>query len=226
MVVLAWIGIALASVLALVLLVVVGALASRLDVEGRVGPEGFGGRGRLGVVGVEIDSVADRIVVRLFGARVYRGSMSETGTDAAGDERPSRRRRTPRRRERPRLSLGSYRRLIRAGLRELRSTMRHLQLRHLRVHAVVASDDPALTGELFGLGCALVAWIDAAWPRAEMSLDVDFTRTRPNGSAEVAMSVRPIRLVPGGIRLAWSYWTERRGSRRRASGAPRVASTG
>lgn len=233
MIVFAWIGIALASVLALLLLIVVGALASRLDVEGRIRPEGFSGRGRLGIVAVEADATTDLLVVRLFGLRVYRGTMSDSdasGKDATqhdDDEVPTAdAKRSRDRRARPRLPVGSYRRLARTGLRELRTMARHLHVRHLRVDAVVATDDPALTGELYGVGCAIVAWIHGVWPRAELSLDVDFTRTRPSGAAELAASVRPIRLIPGGIRLAWSYWSERRWSRRRASGAPRAASTG
>jgi hypothetical protein len=46
-------------------------------------------------------------------------------------------------------------------------------------------------------------------------LGVDFMATVPSGEAELALRLRPVRLLPGVARVGWAYWRERRRSRRR-----------
>jgi len=116
----------------------------------------------------------------------------------------------------PRLSLASWRVLIRTGLREARRMLRAIRVERLRLDAVVASDDPALTGELFGYGSAVVSAARARWPEAQLRLGVDFERAWPRGCAELAVRVRPIRLVGSAARVAWVFRRERRRSARAA----------
>jgi hypothetical protein len=89
-----------------------------------------------------------------------------------------------------------------------------VHLDRLRLAAVIASDDPALTGELFGYGCALTSAIRGRWPDARADLGVDFVSTRPRGSAELALRLRPIRVTGPAVRLGWAYLRERRRARR------------
>jgi uncharacterized membrane protein len=117
---------------------------------------------------------------------------------------------------RGRLSTASYRRLTRTGARELGRMRRHLHVHRLRLEAVVASEDPVLTGEVYGVGCAALGAIRGIWPHADVRLDTDFVATEPSGAAEAALRLRPVRLVPSLARVGWAYWRERRRSRRRA----------
>lgn len=215
MTVLVWIATALGAVLALVLVVVIGALVSLLRFEGRWAPGDLSGRARWGVIGVEVGGAADRLVVRVLGLRVARTSMKRDGTDEVSKVEPKPKRRRQRDAE-VRLSMSSYRRLGRTGWRELRRAARHLHVERLRVEATVASDDPAWTGEVYGFGCAALGAIRGWWPHADLHLAADFVGTAPRGAGEFALSVRPVRLVPGAARVGWRYWWERRRSRRRA----------
>lgn len=231
MIVFVWLAWLLAGILLLALLFVVGALVSQIAIEGRIEPGAAVARGRWGVVGLRIDTPEDRLDVRLLGVRIVRRPLSklagsaseeddadavvdEVATDGEGEEAKKRKRAGSRR-----LSLASYRRLGRMGVRELRRTAGHVHVDRLQVEAVVASDDPAWTGELYGAGCAVVAAVRSVWPRAEVRLTPDFVATSPSGSVEGTVRLRPVRFLPGALRVAWSYWSERRRSRRRASGA-------
>ncbi len=219
MTVLVWILTTLAVLVALVCVIVVGALLSWLHVEGRYAEAGGSGRGRWGMLDVEVDGPSDRLVVRLLGWRIVRRSLRGDAAGAAADhasgasEKPKEERH---RRGGERLSIASYRRLARTGWRELRRSLRHLHVDRLRLEAVVASDDPALTGEVYGFGCAVLGAVRGWWPEADLHLSADFTSTQPRGAGELAIGLRPVRLVPGAVRVGWSYWQERRRSGRRA----------
>jgi hypothetical protein len=209
-----WILIAIGVVIALALAIVVGALVSAIRLEGRADARGAAGRGRWGVIGFAIDTVERVVVIRLLGIRIVRASLG--GSEQGDDEKPPRRAPRPRREHRVRLSLAAYRRLARTALRELRRMARHLHVDRLRLDAVVASPDPSLTGEAFGMGSALVGVIRSIWPSADVRLGVDFTSTTPRGAAELAVWFRPVRFVPGAARVGWAVWRERRRSRRAA----------
>ena len=227
--VLAWIasalGIAILALLGLVVLGIVGALVSTLHVDARLDTAGPTGRIRWGVARVDLDAPADRVDVRLVGLRVARRSLSRGRRPERADEDSSRTaggagsKDERRGRRRARLPVASYRRLARTAIREVRGMARHLHVERLSLDLTLASDDPAWTGEAYGLACAVAAWVRARWPHADLRLSADFTASRPYGAAELAASVRPVRLIPGVARVALRYWTERRRSRRRASGA-------
>lgn len=210
--ILAWSVAVVGGVVALVAAVVVFALVSLLRVEGRVAPEGAFARGRWGVFGFEVDAAADRFVLRLLGLRVVRTSLRRDAqakaTKTPDPEEPQR--------ERRRLSIAAYRRLARQGWRELRRMRRIVHVDRLRLEAVVASDDPAWTGEAYGIGCAVLGVVRSWWPHADVHVAADFVATEPRGAGELALRVRPMRLVPSVARVGWAYWRERRLTRRRA----------
>jgi len=190
---------------------------SVIRVEGRVGTEGASGRGRWGLIGVDAEAGEGHAVIRLLGLRIARRPLRQGASEPAeeeGDEPEERERR--RKPDRPRLPIAAYRRLARVAWREARRMLRHLHVDRLRLDAVVASDDPAWTGEAFGFSCVVAEAIRAAWPQAEVRLGVDFTATQPSGAAELALRLRPVRLLPGVARVGWAYWRERRRSRSRA----------
>ncbi len=225
-----WVLGAIGLLVVLAAAVVVGALVSVIRVEGRAGPDGVSGRGRWGVLGVEADASEAHAVIRLLGFRIARRPLKRGASDVSEGvettKEPEERERQ-RKAGRTRLSLASTRRLARTAWREGRQMLRHLHVDRLRLHAVIASDDPAWTGEAFGLGCVVADAIRAAWPLADVRLGVDFTTAEPSGSAELALRLRPIRLVPGAARVGWAVWRERRRSRhaRRAHVARRTRGT-
>ena len=221
MTVLLWIAASLGIVLLLLVAIVAGALVSLIRVEGRVGSEGASGRGRWGMLGFEVDAAADRFVLRLLGVRIVRtglrrGARTTPKDGDAAREAKGKAGARRRRRGRDGLPIASYRRLARTGVREGRRMLRHLHVDRLRLEAVVASEDPALTGEVYGYGCAALGAIRGVWPHADMHLDADFVSTTPRGVGEVALRLRPVRLLPSVARVGWAYWSERRRSRRRA----------
>ena len=210
-----WVLGAIGLLAALAVVVVVGALVSVVRVEGRVGSEGAAGRGRWGVLGIEADTRETHAVIRLLGFRVARRPLKRGASMAPEDEGEPEERRRRRRAGRRRLSLATTLRLSRTVRREARRMLRHLHVDRLRLDAVVASDDPAWTGEAFGFGYLVAEAIRGAWPQADVRLGVDFTATQPSGAAELALRLRPVRLLPGVARVGWAYWRERRRSRAR-----------
>ena len=213
-----WVLGAIGLLVVLAMAAVVGALVSVIRVEGRAGPEGVSGRGRWGVIGVEADASDAHAVILLLGFRIARRPLRRGASDvsdAVEETKEAEERKRERRAGRTRLSLTAYRRLARTAWREGRRMLRHLHVERLRLRGVIASDDPALTGEAFGLGCVIADAIRAAWPQADVGLGVDFTTAEPSGSAELALRLRPVRLVPGVARVGWAYWRERRRSRSR-----------
>ncbi|MFU8889349.1 MAG: hypothetical protein ACNA8N_12190 [Trueperaceae bacterium] len=225
-----WVLGAIGLLVVLVAAVVVGALVSVIRVEGRAGPEGVSGRGRWGVLGVEAEPGDGHAVFRLLGLRIARKPLKRGGSEASGaakGEKEPEERERKRKPDRARLPLAAFRRLARTAWREGRQMLGHLQVDRLRLRAVIASDDPAWTGEAFGLGCVVADAIRAAWPHADVRLGVDFTAAEPSGSAELALRLRPVWLVPGAARIGWAVWRERRRSRhaRRAHVARRTRGT-
>ncbi len=219
MTVLVWVAAVLGVLVALTMVIVLGALLSWLRIEGQWAPGAASGCGRWGVIEVEVDQAADRLVVRLLGWTVARTSLRRDRSPAAdgdaADDRSAPKK--PRKRtDRVRISFAGYRRLARTGWREAHRAWRHLHVDRWHVEAVFASDDPAWTGEVYGFGCALLGALDGTWPGADVRWAADFTTTEPRGAAELALRLQPVRLVPAAARLGWTYWQERRRSLRRA----------
>jgi hypothetical protein len=210
-----WVLGAIGLLVVLAATLVVGALVSVLRLEGRVGSGGASGRGRWGMLGVEADTTEAHVVVRLLGFGIARRPLKRGASEPPEDEAEPEERRRRRKAGRTRLSLAATLRLSRAVRREARRMLRHLHVDRLRLAAVVASEDPAWTGEAYGVGCAVLGAVRARWPHADVRLGVDFMATVPSGEAELALRLRPVRLLPGVARVGWAYWRERRRSRAR-----------
>jgi len=208
-----WVLGAIGLLVVLAATVVVGALVSVIRVEGRAGTQGVSGSGRWGVLGLDAEAGDGHMVVRLLGLRIARTPLKRGGPQAGDEADEPEERERQRKAKRTRLSLAAYRRLARTAWREVRHMLRHVHVGRLRLDAVIASDDPAWTGEAFGLGCIIADAIRRAWPQADVRLGVDFTTAEPSGSAELALRLRPVRLVPGAARVGWAVWRERRRSR-------------
>lgn len=216
---LAWLSVVVLGLFAVLIVLLVAVLAAPLRLHGRADEAGLAGGGSWFGVGVDVDTRRGGMEVRLLRWRVLRRPLrsdaapaGEAEEGAKGPEETKAKERT--RRTRRRLSLAAWRRLLRVGLREVRRTLRLVHLDRLRLAAVIASDDPALTGELYGCGCALNSAIRGCWPDASVDLGADFVATRPRGSAEVALRLRPIRLSGPAVRLGWAYLRERRRAKR------------
>ena len=119
------------------------------------------------------------------------------------------------------LSPGGLLRIARAALREARRLLRHIHVEELRTSLVVATPDPALTGELFGYGAALAATARTLWPGARLDLGLDFIADAPRGDIDAAIRTRPIWWGAGAVRVGWVFLRERRRSRRRRSAGRR-----
>jgi hypothetical protein len=216
----AWLLVVLAALIAALLLLLLAILASPLRLHGRADEGGVAGGGSWFGVRVDVDTRRDRLDVRLLRWRVARRPLrsAEAGEadvpeEAATEEKEKG---TKERKRRPgrRFTPMAWRRLARVGLREARRTLALVHLDRLRLHGVVASEDPSLTGELYGFGCALTSALRGRWPEARVDLDADFVATRPRGSAELALRLRPIRLSGPAARLGLAYLRERRRARR------------
>lgn len=207
-----WLLVVLGALLMVLLLALASPLRLRGDVDER------GGAGALEWLGIGVDvDVRRRVVeVRLFGRRLFRRPMSSEGTKRneveADEARPAE---PPREKRRPgRLPLRSWRALAPMGVREARTLLRRVHVDRLRLDGVVASDDPALTGVVYGYGCALVSMLRGRWPDADLRWDADFVAARPRGRAELALRVRPIGLVGSAWRMGRAFLRERRRNRR------------
>lgn len=207
-----WLLIVLAALLLVLLLVLASPLRLRGDVDERGGAGAFEWLG----LGVDVDARRREVDVRLFGRRLLRRPLRRQATkgdeEATDEARP---RPSTREKRRPgQLPIRSVRALAPTGLREARTLLRRIHVDRLRLDGVVASDDPALTGAVYGYGCALVALMRGVWPHADLRWDADFVATRPRGRAELALRLRPIGLVGSAWRMGLAFLRERRRNRR------------
>ncbi len=138
-----------------------------------------------------------RVTLALFDGRVPAITLADSGTG------------TPRRKPRP--TRPGKRRTARKGaggafpvaavLRLLRDLLACVQIERLRVSGVFGLADPVETGLLYGRICPLKYGL----PGAATVLDVtpDFSGPRLDGRAEGVLRLRPLALVPPGLRFGW-----------------------
>lgn len=151
--------------------------------------------------------------VRLFGRSLRRWRPRRGGSVEEAPEGP----RKPRRRRRRRGL--SWRRLLaerRAALRAVAAFFRRLRWRRLRIDAVVASPDPALTGWLCAAAYGGRAALPPRW-RAGVGLRPDFGAEAPEVEAEASLRLQPLQAAWLGLRL---WWLVRRARVPRTTGAP------
>ncbi|MBV2358842.1 DUF2953 domain-containing protein [Thalassococcus sp. CAU 1522] len=96
-----------------------------------------------------------------------------------------------------------------AILRFARDLLRVVRIRSLRVAGTFGFDDPADTGQLYGLIAPLRFGI-AGCRRVELDIAPEFSGACLQGRAEGALRLRPVRLVPPAMRLGWAFARVRR----------------
>lgn len=127
--------------------------------------------------------------------------------------------------------LESYLELLRRMLEPVRQALVQLghsvRLQRLEIDMVVAGDDPAVTGMLYGWGCTLLGALCGAVNscctirRGRVTLTPDFTSHQCHVQADVVASIRLWRLLAIGIRLMQEY-SKRRPARERKHQAKAV----
>ncbi len=138
--------------------------------------------------------------VRLFGRSLRRWRPRQRGSEK--EEAPEGERK-PRRRRRGRgLSLRKLVAQRRAALRAVAAFFRRLRWRRLRIDAVVASPDPALTGWLCAAAYGSRGALPPRW-RAGVGLRADFGAEAPAVEAEASLRLQPLQVAWLGLRLWW-----------------------
>jgi hypothetical protein len=147
-----------------------------------------------------------KIVARLLGGLTPEIVLHDS-------ERPKRRRKAPRAKEKKapgsRRRSGWIPRAMAAAPQLVTGLLEPVHLENLAIDADIGLEDPADTGQLFGM----LAAASYALPRpAGMSIVVrpDFSGARAAGKLEVALSCVPILLIPPGVRFAWRVFGPRR----------------
>ena len=82
-----------------------------------------------------------------------------------------------------------------------------LHVRVRRLHVVVATPDPALTGVAYGMACAAISILPPDWP---LSVDADWTHTTPEISYRVNATVIPGQVFLLAITALWKFMRARR----------------
>jgi hypothetical protein len=198
----------LAALLLVAWLRVEGRFSGHLDVQ-RLGEASAYGRVRVAPLAVVVDTAEGVLIVKLAGLRIVRKPLAELGSARAGRERAEQERRPAKPARHLRLSDGSA--AWRFYRRQLGYLAARTQLDTLEADLRVATPDPALTGMLYGAGCAAVYPLRARWPRAALAVEADFVDTAPAVRLALALRVRIATLVVVAVR---SYWFHRSRARK------------
>jgi hypothetical protein len=78
--------------------------------------------------------------------------------------------------------------------------LRTLRIRIHRLHVVIATPDPALTGVVYGMTCAVIGALPADWP---VSVEADWSGSAPKAKYRIEASVIPIRVLSVFARIFW-----------------------
>ena len=92
--------------------------------------------------------------------------------------------------------------------------LKHLRLKVFKATAIIASDDPALTGEFYGYLTIVSSALNALFPKASFKVGADFYAENPRGQLESSVSIRIIHLLIAGWQIAKARFKERRNRRR------------
>lgn len=186
----------------IVLLAILGPLLSALQLEATVTERDaiFDVRWLLLTVGV--DTRAREFRLSLLRRTVLRRPFggADEPEEKEEPEKPGRTRRPGRKLSPARLI--AERRALLALARYL---WRHLHWPRFRVRLTVATPDPALTGELFGLLSALGGALSGFVPEGALRVAADFAAESPRGRAEMALRVRIYVLVVVLVRALLLY---------------------
>ena len=213
--ILGWLGISVAS------LVVLLGLASLWPVRVRIEGTARGGSGTVSWLGwtYRQDRHTRTWELRLARWRLVRRPLGDDRADRPSDSDAEKRDTSKDRRSR--LSAAAILRLGRSAGREARRIVRRIHVERLSAGLVIATPDPALTGELYGYGAAIAATTRGAWPAARIDLEADFLATTPRGGFDAAIRTRPMWWAASAIRVGWMVLRERWRSRRTRRSAGR-----
>lgn len=132
----------------------------------------------------------------------------EGGGGGAASERPRRRRRRAKRKrtgkKRGGMSAERVLRVLNAVPEALSTALRRVRIDRLRLRAVFGFDDPADTGQVFGLLTPLVYGLP--WERVDIGVEPDFDGRRFDGSAEISLHFTPIAVAWPVLRLGMMVW--------------------
>lgn len=121
-------------------------------------------------------------------------------------------RRTGSGRKRPggegRQSAGKTARLIVSTPRLIVDCLRPIHIEHLRVDATLGLDDPADTGQLFGLVLAGQHMLPAS-EAIDVRIQPDFAGSGAAGTLEASLRFIPLAFIPPGVRFAWRVFGAR-----------------
>ena len=81
---------------------------------------------------------------------------------------------------------------LRAALLLAIRIIRAIRIRVYRLHVLIATPDPALTGVAYGISCAVIGMLPASWP---VSVDADWRSEVPEFTYRVEASVLPVRII-------------------------------
>jgi hypothetical protein len=86
---------------------------------------------------------------------------------------------------------------VRETWRMIKRVYRHIRFRVHQFDIVIAAPDPALAGMVYGWSWAAASWLPASWP---LTLQADFTQTRPRANIRAEMTLIPGIVLWNGLR--------------------------
>lgn len=129
------------------------------------------------------------------------------GGDGAAETPPKRKRGKRRKRRRGGIGAEDAMRLLKAVPHAAVTALRRIHIDGLRLRATFGFDDPADTGEVFGL---LTPWVyGLPTELCDVRIQPDFDGPRFEGSAELSVHLTPVAVVWPAVRLAlivWGMW--------------------
>ncbi len=171
---------------AAVVLAIVVLLASVLQLRLAASEEGATFELRWLLVMLGVDTRAQQ-----FHLSVLHRTIVRRGITGPGRRKGSKSDRKPRRkRSRRRISLAELLSERRSAVELLHYLWRHLRWRRFKLRLIVATPDPALTGELFGYLSALTGPLATYLPAGSLEVSLDFMAERPSGEVELAAGIR------------------------------------
>ncbi len=142
-----------------------------------------------------------RFAYSLFSKKLFERSLVKS---------KKRRIKKPKPKKRSKVTIKDARALMKSGF----YFIRHLKLRYLRVRLVVASSDPALTGELYGYLTSLTSSLNAQLPKASFDVRPDFFKLSPYGQLASSVDIFVARLLAIAWQLGKYMIVKRRASKR------------
>ena len=141
-----------------------------------------------------------RTTLRLLGGLTPPIAFSSAGARRSGARKPAKGPKRPKRRGRSKG--GPPARMIRQAPRLVLDLLRRITLHRLALDLRLGFDDPATTGEVYGLLLACAGPLRGR-PNVDIALAPSFEGAVFDSRAELALRVTPLALVPPALGFAW-----------------------